>query len=303
MRFLVAPTEDFIKQERGIIATDFVAGSNVSVVLDSSEGLSANDYIAIGHEGSELAELEKIASVTDDTTIVVTTVKFAHKAGEPIIVYRFNQRKFYGSLTETGTYVELTGDGSPAAIQVDDPQGTRLEYSGSTYLFFKATYYNSTTTDESAEADAEAVEADESKRYASIYAIRKHAGLAGNTFYSDVRIETKRKQAENEIDSAIFSRYSLPLSEVPPILGQITELLAAGYIDFEEFGKDGEGVKWLGSGRAILKQIAEGKRRLIATDGTELTVRSKVGVLNGYPDDSIDAGSGEDVKFKIDDTF
>lgn len=303
MRFLIAPTEDFIKQEAGIIATDVTAGSSVSIVLDSSEELAANDYIAIGHEGSELAELQQIASVTNVTTIVVTTVKFNHKAGEPVRVYRFNQRKFYGSETETGTYVELTGDGSPAAISVDDPQGTRLEYSGSTYLFFKATYYNSTTLTESAEADAEAVEADESKRYASIYAIRKHAGLVGNNFYSDIRIETKRKQAENEIDSAIFARYSLPLSEVPALLGQIIELLAAGYIDYEEFGKEGEGVKWLGSGRSLLKAIADGKRRLIGADGTELSVKAKVGVLNGYPDDSIDEGSSEDKKFDIGEKF
>lgn len=303
MRLLIAPTEDFIKQERGTINADVSAGSSVSVTLLSSSGFNANDYIAIGYEGSELAELQQIASITDDTTIVVTTVKFNHKKGEPIVVYRYNKRKFYGSETETGTYVELTADGSPADIQVDDDQGTRFEYSGVTYTYFKATYYNSTTLDESSEDDAEAVQADESLRYATLYAIRKHAGLAGNTFYSDLRIETKRKQAENEINSAIFSRYSLPLAEVPALIGQICELLAAGYIDFEEFGKDGEGVKWLGEARSLLKGIADGKRRLIATDGTELAVRSKVGVLNGYPDDSIESGSTEDVKFKISDKF
>ncbi len=303
MRFLLAPTEDFIKQERAIIGADVSAGSSVAITLENTDGLTANDYVAIGYEGSELCELEQIATVDSDTQITVTTLKFNHKKGDPVTMYRFNKRKFYGSLTETGSYTELTGDGSPADIQVDDPQGTRLEYSGTTYLFFKATYYNSTTLDETVEDDATAVEADESKRYATVFAIRKHAGLAGNTFYSDVRIETKRKQAENEIDSAIFSRYDLPLSEVPALLGQICELLAAGYIDFEEFGKDGEGVKWLGQARAILKQIVEGKRRLIGTDGSELAVKAKVGVLNGYPDDSIDTGSGEDVKFKIDDTF
>ena len=303
MRFLIAPTEDFIKQEKGKIAADVSAGSTVSITLESSEGFAVNDYVAIGYEGSELAELAQVSAVADDTHITVTTLKFNHKANEPVRMYRFNQRKFYGSATSDGSYAELTGDGSPADIQVDDPQGTRLEYTGSAFFFFKATYYNSTTTDESSEADAEAVEADESKRYASIYAIRKHAGLAGNTFYSDARIETKRKQAENEIDSAIFSRYTLPLSEVPALLGQITELLAAGYIDYEEFGKDGEGVKWLGSARSLLKSLADGKRRLIGTDGTELAVKTKVGVLNGFPDDSIEAGSGEDVKFKIDDKF
>lgn len=301
-KLLYAPTEDFIKEERGTLNADASAGSDVSLTLISNDGLSDNDYVVIGYEGNELCEMCQInATVTAGTAIQVGTLKFNHKKGEPITLYKYNQRKFYGAETETGTYTELTGDGSPKAIEVDDPQGTLLEYSGSTYTYFKSTYFNSETSTETSTDDAVAVEADESKRYATIYAIRKHAGLAGNPFYSDGRIEVKRKQAENEINSVLFARYELPLEEVPPILGQICELLAAGYIDFEEFGKDGEGVKWLGEARALLKQIALGKQRLIGTDGSELTTHTKVGVLDGYPNSS--TVSAEGVIFKIEDKY
>jgi phage gp36-like protein len=102
---------------------------------------------------------------------------------------------------------------------------------------------------------------------------------------SDARLETKRKQAENEINSAIAAKYMLPLEEVPALLGQICELLAVGYIDYEEFGKDGEGVKWLGEGRALLKAIQKGTQPLIGADGTELERNANVAVLNGYPND------------------
>ena len=304
MKTLIAPTEDFIKLERTVLASDASAGSNVSLTLESNNGLANNDFIVIGYEGSELAELEQInAAISGNTSVQVATLKFNHKKGEPVTLYRFNKRKFYGATSATGSYTELTAEGSPKDIQVDDPQGTMLEYTGSTYTYFKSTYYNSYTTDETAIADATATEADESKRYASLYAIRKHAGLAGNPFYSDLRIETKRKQAENEINSAIYSKYVLPLTEVPALISQICELLAAGYIDFEEFGGDGEGVKWLGEARSLLKGITDGKRRLIGADGVELTTNTKAGVLSGYPDASITEGSAEDFKFKIDDKY
>ena len=282
MRTLLAPTEEYIKRERGTLSADAAAGSAVAIPVLSSQGVSAGDFVVIGYEGNELAELCSVSGVTD-TTITVDTLKFNHTAEEPFVVYRFNKRKFYGATSADGTYEELTGDGSPKDISVDDPMGTLLEYSGTTFTYFKSTYYNSTSGEESAEEDSDATLGDQSLRYASLYDIRKHAGLAGNPRYSDVRLELKRKQAENEINSAIISRYVLPLTEVPGLISQICELLAAGYIDYEEFGKDGEGVTWLGEGRALLKAIQNGKQLLLGADLTELTRQTNTGALNGYP--------------------
>ena len=84
-------------------------------------------------------------------------------------------------------------------------QGSQV-ISGNYCIFFKATYYNSQTSEETDTDDAEAVEADESSRYTSIYNIRKAAGMVDNPYLTDGYFETKRKQAENEINSAIFSR-------------------------------------------------------------------------------------------------
>lgn len=297
-RLLYAPTEDFAKRERGTLAADAAAGSNVAISVGSAEGLAEDDFVVIGYEGSELTELCTVTAVTD-TSITVSALKFPHAKGEPFTVYRYDKRKFYGATSEDGSYTELTGDGSPKDISVDDPQGTLFEYSGETYSYFKATYYNSATSDETDLDDSEAVLADESKRYASLWAIRKHAGLAGNPLYSDVRLETKRKQAENEINSVLAAKYVLPLEEVPALLSQICELLAAGYIDYEEFGKDGEGAKWLAEGRALLKAIRDGRQLLIGADGTELSRHTKVGVLDGYPSDE----DTDEAHFSMSDRF
>ena len=132
MRQLTAPTEDFIKLERSRLKTGAAQGSNVTLVLENNDGLASGDFIVIGYEGSELCEIQQInQAVTPGTDVRVATLKFTHEANEPITKYAYNKRKFYGSLTEGGSYVELTADGSPVSIQVDDPMGTHLEYTGS----------------------------------------------------------------------------------------------------------------------------------------------------------------------------
>lgn len=286
MKRLTAPTEEFAKGEASVLAADAAAGLNVTLTLESNDGLSADLFIAIGHEGNEICELAQInQAVTGNTSVRVATLKFNHNAGEPVRVYRFDKRKFYGATSATGSFTELTADGSPKPIEVDDPMGTTLEYSGTTYTYFKATYYNSETDTETDPDDAVAVAGDESLRYASLYFIRKHAGLAGNYNYSDLNIEAKRSQAENEIKSAIAARYVLPLSYVPSLINRICILLAAGYIDYEELGAEGEGAKWLGEARALLKAIREGRQLLLDADDAELTRVANTGQLSGYPND------------------
>lgn len=295
MKTLTAPTEDFAKGEAGIIAENVAAGSSVVITLENNDGFSVNDFVAIGQEGDELCELAQISDVSGETNIEVSTLKFNHVAGEPVRIYKYDKRKFYGATSADGSFTQLTGDGSPKPIQVDDPMGTTLEYSGSTYTYFKATYYNSATDTETDADDAEAVAGDESARYAPLYDIRKHAGLAGNYRYSDRNLEIKRMQAENEIKSVIASRYVLPLTYIPAIITRVCTLLAAGYIDYEEFKSStldtdadytGDGRGWLGEARGILKSIKDGKQLLLDADDAELERVESTGQISGYPNDT-----------------
>ena len=97
MKQLYAPTEDFIKLDRSFLDADANAGSAVTVVLGNNDSFALNDYVVIGYEGSELCEMVQISSaVTAGKNIVVATLKFNHKKGEPVTKYRYNKRKFYG---------------------------------------------------------------------------------------------------------------------------------------------------------------------------------------------------------------
>lgn len=308
MKTLLASTEEFIKKGRTRVAADVSAGSSVVVTVANAADFATNDYVVIGYEGSEQAELVKVTA-TGTNTITIQTLNLGHNADEPVIKYRYNKRKFYGCTTATGSFSELTSNGSPVTINPGDTQGALLEYTtGEGYIYFKATYYNSTTTEESNITDAKAVLADESSRYCSIYAIKKQAGLLNNPFIIDGDVEVYRKRAENEINSYLISRYVLPLTnasgvaEVPYLIENICTLLAAGYMDYKEFGRDGEGVKWLGEARGLLNKLQDGTQTLIGTDNMEM---ASVDVLTGvqsYPD-QVDNNNGPTQQFTMNQKF
>lgn len=290
MKLLIAANEAFNRRNKTVLTATAVAGSSVVLSVANTDNFAVNNYVVVGIEGSQQAEMCKVTAVTGET-ITVATLALTHLADEPVVQYRYNQRKFWGCTTSTGVFTELTAYGSPAQIMVNDPNGTTLEYTGTEgYLYFVATYYNSTTTESTDLTSSTPSLADDSGRYTSLNAIRRKAGLTNNPFITDERLENKRKQAENEINSALFAQYVLPLSEVPALVSQIAELLAAGYIDYEEFGSEGTGVKWLGEGRSILRQITDGTRRLLDSTYAELTRVTNTNVLNGYPDDTEPCG-------------
>ncbi len=55
-------------------------------------------------------------------------------------------------------------------------------------------------------------------------------------------------------------------------------------MDYKEFGNDGEGVKWLGEARSVLKALQDGKQRLIGTDDQEFTQKTLTQGVQSYPD-------------------
>lgn len=292
MKVLLAPTEDFIKRARAAITADAEAGSTMLQVPDTA--LFLVEFAVLGIEGSDNAEMVSIASGDGENTLTISALRNKHLADEPLTAYRYDKRKFYGSTTINGSYVELSSYGSPVDIGVNNPQGTLLEYTGSEgYAYFKATYFNSFEVVESSIADANAVSGDESTRYCSIYAIRKQTGLTNNPYITDGLLEVYRKRAENEVDSYLNARYILPLTnsqgilEIPWMVENVTVLLAAGYIDYQEMGQEGPGVKWLGEARSILKKLqTPGGQQLLGFDKMEMATKTLSNGIQSSPDDS-----------------
>lgn len=286
MQVLLAPTEDSVLSESTeFSAEEAVAQTQLSV--KNAQGFSEDDYVILGRLGHEKAELRQVASVASDLTSITisSATKFVHEEGEPITKIFYNQRKFYRASSETGTYSHLSSESSPKEIEVDKPEGTFLEDTGgSSTSWYKATYYNSTTSIETSTDDAIAVQAGESDHYTSIYAIKRRSGFEDAEGISSELVGDFRVEAENEFESRIAVAYSLPLSSKPKLARQIVEYLAAGNLLIKEYGVEANieisksGARMLERANSLLNRIVDGTLQLIGEDGNVISSLSKLQV-------------------------
>ena len=276
MQILSAPTEDSILTELTYLSDDVAAAAN-SISVTNPQGFVANDYIVVERVRSETAEVVKIASVTGSEITLSTALNFLHKDGVRIQKILFNQRRFYRSTSETGSYTLLV----TKSIEVDRPDGTFYEDStGTSTSWYKSTYYNSTTDVETTLADAVACKAAESEHYTSLWDIRKQAGFEDAFGIKDETIANYRDEAENEFEAAIVSVYTIPLVPKPKIVRQIINLLAAGNLLIKEYGMEADieisksGQRMLDRAYDLINKIVNKTLKLVDDDGDPLTLKT-----------------------------
>jgi len=90
--------------ERSELSSDAAAGAT-SLSVDASEGFATNDYVVIGELGTEAAELVRITSITNTTTLAVTATVFAHIENVPVVKTLFNQIRVYSNLDNFGSNI------------------------------------------------------------------------------------------------------------------------------------------------------------------------------------------------------
>ncbi len=142
-----------LEEESDIATAISIAGTTLEVV--NTEGFNNGDYIIIGTLGKEITEIVKIVSVNSDTQFTISACKFAHSINDKVRKTPFNQVRFYHSSTETGTYT-LEGTENMQVDNDDLATGHQTTLADAKTLYWKSTYYNQTTGDESDVDDSEA---------------------------------------------------------------------------------------------------------------------------------------------------
>jgi len=300
MQILLAPTEDIVLGEKTFLSAEIAATTTVLPVFNTV-GFVVDDYIAIDVIGSEISELRQISAIDASAkTITISVVTYIlHSKDATITKIRYNQRKFYRCSTETGTYIHLSSEGSPVAIQIDQPEGTEFEdSSGIATSWYKATYYNSTTSIESSTNDAVAVKAGDSEHYTSIYKIKTESGFQNNAYIGSDLVDRYRTEAEAQAEGAVIGLYDIPFSSTPKIFQHIVTLLASGSLLSKEYGLEADvevsktGQRKIERAEELLEKIRNGDLLLVGEDGSKLA--TKTGVMascsNVYDEDIEDQG-------------
>jgi len=302
MQILIAPLEDVVLGEKTFFSADEAVGQTV-LSVENVDNFSVDQYIILGEIGNESAELKKISSTSTASGALSITISIAtshiHYKGETITRVRYNQRKFYRSTTEAGTYSHLSSEGSPIDIQVDNPEGTEFEdSSGISTSWYKATYYNSTSATETALTDAVAVKAGDVEHYTSVYKIKSEAGFKDNPYIGSELVDRYRTEAESQAEGAVIGVYSLPFSSTPKIFQHIVTLLSAGLLLSKEYGMEADveisktGQRKIERAEELLEKIRDSKILLVGEDGSELSKRTDVMASNSnaYSSDTEDKG-------------
>jgi len=88
----------------------------------------------------------------------------------------------------------------------------------------------------------------------------------------DERVDDARDKAESEVNGALTERYTLPLSEVPVLIEEITTELAAGILIKSNYaltgGRGDEGLRRQKEARNLLEKVRKGDIKLVKSDGT-----------------------------------
>jgi hypothetical protein len=310
MNFNAVLEPDVAITERSKFRSDLSAGETVIPVKNASK-FETNQYICLGQQGMETAELRKIESVDESarTITVDTATIYPHYQDDPVSMFLYNRRKFYRWNATAGTWEHLSSEGSPKDIEVDNPQGTFFEDSeGTTSNKYKATYLSVVRSVETSILDAKEIYGGGlATDLISLYRIRYSAGFNENYSIEDSYIDQYRQDAQGEVWAALRKRYSFPLTKNSSFLRNIVRDLAVGFIWLDQYSGNDIKVKSaerrISEARERLNGLAEGTYILYDEDGdADQTETGKGGGLSFYPDENTD-GTDDERIFELKDEF
>ena len=277
MNILVASLENIILGEETSFDAEEVA-NQTELTVKNTNGFAVDDYIVLSRIGSETAEIRQISSITATSITISSATSFLHEKDSIIQVLRYNQHKFYRSTSESGTYTQLTGEGSPVDIEVSKPEGTEFEDStGVSTSWYKVTYFNSHTSDETSLDNATAEKAGDASHYTSLFKIKDEAGFKDNSYITSELVNRYRTEAEAIAESTIAIVYQVPLASSPSIFQHIVTLLAAGLLLSKEYGLESDveisktGQRKIERAEELLQKIKDGEILLLNESNAELS--------------------------------
>jgi hypothetical protein len=282
-------------REVTFINADAAAGTDAITVLNDSS-YTGGQKILIGNLSQENTEVGTILSVASKIITLTANLSNRHIRGEIITLLFGDQIHLYRAANVDGS---IPADSSfsyinvLATIQGDDASSDLVDATGSSSYWYKTTYYNTATGEETDLSQALAVRGGNYGKLVSIESVRDEAGLDDNRNIDDGKIAERRDHAEDEVLGRLAAAgYVIPLQSsngalyVPPMVENIARILAAGYLLKQEYGAITEDAEKNGDDKieqayAMIKDIQEQRVTLVDTVGAAVPHTSQV---SGWPD-------------------
>ncbi|MDQ0825420.1 hypothetical protein QFZ60_001593 [Arthrobacter sp. B2I5] len=270
--------------ERGELSLDSVMGSSVLGVR-CVDDLVAGQTIYVGQLSREGIEKAVIASIADETTIsLVEPLQLAHARFEPVTAVLGDSIHIYRAPNVDGTvpsddqFTILT----TRTIDADQTSTYFKDSTGSSAFWYRYTYFNPITLDETPLNAFDAFRGDDFGHYASLSEIRREAGFENAFNLKDAVIDQQRRMAEAEINASLAGAYTVPFTTVPEIIHTLTIQLAAALLLTDAYGQTPGNKQKLQDARAAI--AAYRTRSSVLTDGQGVSLASSEAVTTNLDD-------------------
>ncbi len=128
-----------------------VVATDTALTIANNTGFTQNDFFILGKMGEERTELQKVnAAVSGKTALTSTALNFDHGVDTTLCYVKYDKVRFYRSTDSGVTYTLLT----TVDMQTDRVLTSYDDSSGLATHYYKACYYNSISTAESAKSSA-----------------------------------------------------------------------------------------------------------------------------------------------------
>lgn len=275
--------KDINLRERTLLTAEVVVGAT-AISVENAEGFVVGQTLYLGALSREGCERAVVQSLPNQTTINLSqAVKLAHRRFDAVTGVVGDRVRIYRAVNvndQPPADAAFTALGS-RALDADQVSTYYTDSTGGSAYWYKATYYNETTLEETSLALADPMRGDDYGRYAQLDEIRSEAGFSKAVNLADYVIDQKRRAAESEINAALAARYPVPFKPVPEIIHTLTVQLAGGLLAYDQFG-DAVSKKKIDDARGALLHYANGDGSITGNDGTSL---SNVATVRSYPDD------------------
>jgi phage gp36-like protein len=258
--------------ERSELGADYVAASTV-LKLKSTQGIVNGQVIYVGQLSREGVEKAVVNTVGDETTINLTqALKLPHTRHEPVTAVLGDSIHIYRAPNVDGT-VPADGLFTVLTTRTIDPDQLSTYYkdsTGSSAFWYRYTYFNPLSLDETPLDAFDAFRGDDFNHYASLAEIRKEAGFEKAYNLADSDVELQRTIAEAEINSSLSGAYTVPFTPVPAIIRSLTIQLAAALLLVNAYGETAGNRQKLKDARAAIDRFKNRESVLTDEAGTAL---------------------------------
>lgn len=270
------------------LSAEAIVGAT-SITVENGHEFDANAYVLFGNH-TDASEVAVVASRTGNSVTLSSALKLNHAAGTTLRVLFGNQIRFYRASNVDGS---IPGNDAFSAIGIvtidSDESGTvYTDTDGGSDYWYKYTFRNEVTTNETSLDNAVATRGGGVGNYTSPPELRFRAGLNGNTNISDGSIYRYQRAAQEEINSTLKGHYVVPFERpVNAIIKDITELIAGGQLIQDIFRSTSQSAAQTGKdmvteGRTKLERIVSGSLVLLNAVSEETSLSTATSV-SGWP--------------------